>query len=132
VPSTTERIHLYRSLDSSENEERLQRFELSLSDRFGQIPEATRELINVVRLRWLAIDLGFEKIILKNGKMIAHFISYQLSPYYQSNVFNHILSFVQREPGLFRMKEDKNKLTLTVDKISSVSDAIKLLLRIKA
>ena len=131
VPNATERIHLYRSLDSSEDEESLNRFELSLMDRFGKIPEPTRELINVVRLRWLAIDLGFEKIILKNGKMIMHFVSYQLSPYYQSNVFNHILSFVQREPGLFRMKEDKNKLTLTVDKISSVSEGIKLLSRIR-
>ena len=131
VPNATERIHLYRTLDGSENEEQLLRFEKSIIDRFGQIPESTKELINVVRLRWLAIELGFEKVILKNGKMILHFISNQMSPYYQSETFTHLLSFVQREPRLFRMREEKSRLTMSVDKITSVSQAILLLTRIK-
>ncbi len=131
VPNTTERIHLYRTLDGSENEEQLLKFENSLIDRFGKIPDATRELINVVRLRWLAIDLGFEKIILKNGKMIVHFISIQISPYYQSEVFTKILSFIQKEPRLFKMKEDKNRLSMTADQVSTVAQAITLLARIK-
>jgi transcription-repair coupling factor (superfamily II helicase) len=131
VPNATERIHLYRTLDGSENEDQLLRFEKSIIDRFGQIPESTKELINVVRLRWLAIDLGFEKVILKNGKMILHFISNQMSPYYQSETFTHLLSFVQREPRLFRMREEKSRLTMSVDKIASVSQAILLLNRIK-
>jgi transcription-repair coupling factor (superfamily II helicase) len=131
VPDSTERIRLYRTLDSSENESQLKQFESSLVDRFGQIPESTRELLNVVRLRWLALDLGFEKIILKNNKMILFFISDQLSPYYQSDTFTHILSFVQREPKLFRMKEDKNKLTLTIDKIPAVQQALDLLMRVR-
>jgi transcription-repair coupling factor (superfamily II helicase) len=131
VPNATERIHLYRTLDGSENEDQLIKFEKSIIDRFGQIPESTRELINVVRLRWLAIDLGFEKVILKNGRMILHFISNQMSPYYQSETFTHILSFVQKEPRLFRMREEKSRLTMSVDKITSVSQAILLLIRIK-
>lgn len=131
VPNATERIHLYRTLDGSESEDQLQKFEKSIIDRFGQIPDATKELINVVRLRWLAIDLGFEKVILKNNKMILHFISNQMSPYYQSATFTHILSFVQKDPRLFRMREEKNRLTMLVDKITSVSQAMELLTRIK-
>lgn len=131
VPNTTERIHLYRNLDGSENEEHLKNFEKSLVDRFGQIPDSTKELINVVRLRWLAIELGFEKIILKNEKMILHFISNQMSPYYQSEPFIKILSFVQKEPKFFKMKEEKNRLTLTVEKTPSVTGAIQLLERIR-
>ncbi len=131
VPNATERIHLYRTLDGSENEEQLQRFEKSLIDRFGNIPECTQELIQVVRLRWLAIELGFEKIILKNGKMILHFVSHQMSPYYQSGTFSNILSFVQKEPRLLRMKEEKNRLSMTIDNIPGVSEAIGLLKRLK-
>lgn len=131
VPNATERIHLYRTLDSSENEDQLQKFEKSLVDRFGKYPDSTKELMQVVRLRWLAIELGFEKIILKNGKMILYFISNQMSPYYQSTTFTNILSFVQKEPGLFKLKEDKNRLSMMVDKIEDVTGAIGLLSRLR-
>lgn len=130
VENVSERIRLYRELDNISNEEKLQEFAKQLNDRFGEIPQATKELFNVVRLRWLAVSLGFEKIILKNSKMILYFVSNQMSPYYQSKTFSDIIGFVQRQPGLFSLKEGKEKLTLNVEKISNLEEAIKLLEKI--
>jgi len=81
----------------------------------------------VVNLRQLANRLGFEKIVLKNEKMIGYFVSNQDSPLYKSQVFTRILSFVQKQPRRFRMKEQNNKLTLACEPIHSVTAACELL-----
>jgi transcription-repair coupling factor (superfamily II helicase) len=127
IPNITERMRLYRELDSISREEGLQTFALNLADRFGPPPAQTTDLMNIVRLRWLATRLGFEKIILKNSQAIIHFISNPLSPYFRSAMFSSILGFVQREPRRFRMKEGAHKLTLTVPGITSVQEALSLL-----
>ena len=130
IPNISERINLYRELDNINNEEQLNQFEEKLQDRFGTLPHPTRELLNVVRLRWLAIDLGFEKIILKNNIMVMHFISNQDSPYYQSGIFSGILQFVQKNQESFQMKEGK-KLTLTVENIGNINKALEILTNMK-
>ena len=129
IENIAERIRLYRELDNTQTEEELEKFQHNLKDRFGPIPDATLELFKVVKLRWLAMDLGFEKLILRNKKLILHFVSNQLSPYYQSNVFVNILGFVQRNPMLFRMKEGTNKLTLTINDLSNISEVNNLLVQ---
>jgi transcription-repair coupling factor (superfamily II helicase) len=130
IPNISERINLYRELDNINNEEQLNQFEEKLQDRFGTLPHPTRELLNVVRLRWLAIDLGFEKIILKNNIMVMHFISNQDSPYYQSGIFSGMLQFVQKNQESFQMKEGK-KLTLTVENIGNINKALEILANMK-
>ncbi len=130
IQNTTEKLNLYRELDNIQNEKELEEFERRLADRFGPLPEESAELLKVVRLRWIAVRLGFEKIILKSNVMVGYFISNPDSPYFRSPVFGRILSFVQEQPGLFRMKEINDKLTLTVDKITGISDAIGLLEKI--
>ncbi|PLX12342.1 MAG: transcription-repair coupling factor, partial [Marinilabiliales bacterium] len=105
-------------------EERLIDFEKQLKDRFGTIPSQTIELMNVVRLRWLAIELGFEKIILKNKKLVAYFIQNQDSAYYKSPVFSKVLSFVQQNPRGTKMKESNNKLTLSFDNTVNIQSAL--------
>ncbi|MBN1119268.1 MAG: transcription-repair coupling factor [Bacteroidales bacterium] len=127
VENISERIRLYREIDSLNKNEELENFQENLKDRFGDIPHPTDELLRVVRLRWLAMDLGFEKIILRNKKLIAHFVSNQESAYYQSPEFVNILTFVQQKPQLFRMKEGNNKLTLTIDNVSSINKAFHIL-----
>ncbi len=127
VENMAERIRLYRELDNIQDTETLEKFKTNLADRFGEIPESTKTMFEVVQLRWLAMDLGFEKIILRNNKLILHFIGNQLSPYYQSPIFSNILGFVQQNPRLFRMKEGANRLTLTIDNIKSISDCFKIL-----
>ncbi len=129
VQNITERLKLYRELDNIEEEQKLQEFEQMLIDRFGNLPKPTKELFQVVRLRWKGIELGMEKIILKNEKLICYFISNQDSAFYQSPVFSGILSFLQTNPLVFQMKEGK-KLTLSADKIKDISEAIELLNRL--
>lgn len=120
IQSVSERMLLYRELDSMETEEALALFEASLADRFGKLPAQSRELLEVVRLRWVAIDLGIERIILKNEKMVCYFIADPKSPFYQSEAFTKVLNYVQKNPGKCRMKEQKDRLTLGFEKIKSV------------
>jgi transcription-repair coupling factor (superfamily II helicase) len=84
-----------------------------------------------VRMRWMAGQLGFEKIILKNGKMLIWFVSNQMSPYYQSPVFEKVIRFVQKNPFLFQMKEARDKLTMSSESINSINEAMKLLKKIQ-
>jgi transcription-repair coupling factor (superfamily II helicase) len=120
-------MNLYRELDQIQHEKDLKLFESGLSDRFGSLPGPSKELLEVVRLRWLGNKLGFEKLVLKNGKFIGYFISNQGSDYYKSKVFSNILTFVQKQPTRFRMKEGHEKLTLTCEPITSVQSACELL-----
>ena len=123
INNISERIKLYRELDNIESENNLAEFENHLKDRFGTIPEQTIELMNIVRLRWMAVELGFEKIILKNSKMVIYFIGDQKSPYYKSQVFINILNVVQQNPKMISIKEANNKLSMTILKTDSVKKA---------
>jgi transcription-repair coupling factor (superfamily II helicase) len=127
ISNISERMNLYRELDQIQRQEDLYMFEKGLIDRFGPLPGPSQDLLQVVNLRQLANRLGFEKIVLKNGKMIGYFVSNQDSPLYKSKVFTRILSFVQKKPRLFRMKEQNNKLTLACEPIHSVTAACELL-----
>lgn len=127
IENISERISLYRKLDNIKNEEELSEFANQLNDRFGKIPEKSRDLLDVVRLRWKAIKLGIEKIIIKSGKMICYFVSDQESSYYQSPVWQAVLFYLQKNPKRCRMKESNNKLALTFDKVDTVKKANKTL-----
>jgi transcription-repair coupling factor (superfamily II helicase) len=129
VENISERLRLYRILDNIDSEIKLKDFENELVDRFGNLPEQSIELLQVVRLRWLAMKLGFPKIILKKNKLIAYFIPDQESLYYQSPVFSRILSFIQNQTRNYHLQETKGKLTLYIEGISSVSAAIQTLQR---
>ena len=127
IQSVSERMLLYRQMDAIDNDKKLCEFERSLEDRFGKIPAQSRELLEVVRLRWIAIGLGIERIILKNKTMICYFISDQQSTYYQSPAFTEILQYVQQHPASCKMKEKANKLTLRFDKVSAIMQARQIL-----
>ncbi|MBI5219317.1 MAG: transcription-repair coupling factor [Bacteroidia bacterium] len=127
IDTVSERIKLYRELDNIETEEKLVAFEKNLADRFGKLPDQTKELMSVVRLRWAAVKLGFEKVILKNSVLTGYFISNQDSLFYKSTIFSNILAYIQKNPNLFKMKESKDKLTLTVENIKNLSEAIAVL-----
>ncbi len=126
IPNVSERINQYRELDNIEHEEQLREFEEKLRDRFGPLPEPTCELLNVVRLRWHAIALGFEKIMIKNNTMVVHFISNQESPYYQSETFSRVLGYIQKHQKHFQLKEGK-KLTMTIGQVDNINKALELL-----
>ena len=124
VSNLTERLLLYRELDNFTKTEELLTFENNLRDRFGPLPVEVSELINVVRMRWAAMKLGFEKITLKNNKMLAYFLSKQDSEYYNSPMFKAVLSYVQKTPKRTNLKEQNSKLWLTIENIKSVDEAI--------
>jgi len=127
IQNITERMSLYKELDDIEKEEDLTKFENGLVDRFGPIPTSVVELINAIRLRWLAKQLGFEKIVLKNKRLVGFFISNSSSPYYQSDVFTSLLRFVQQYSNVCKMKEVKDKLTLSFENVTNIGDALKQL-----
>jgi transcription-repair coupling factor (superfamily II helicase) len=126
VENITERLSLYRQLDDSKTDDDLNRFENMLRDRFGAIPSQVEELIDTVRLRWLAMEIGFERLVLKNRRMTGYFIQKQTSPYYQSEAFTKVLQFVQANRHV-KMKENNQKLTLSFEAIASIKDAMRAL-----
>lgn len=132
VSSTTERLLLYRELDNITVEKDLVKFESSLRDRFGPIPKETSELINIVRVRWQAMRLGFEKITLKNNKMLGYFLSKQNSEFFSTPVFHASLQFAQKYTTLCQLKEQNNRLWLTIEDVSSVSRTSEVLSQIES
>ncbi|MBQ8916359.1 MAG: transcription-repair coupling factor, partial [Alistipes sp.] len=127
VSQQAERLKLYRELDGLKDEESLQGFEQRLKDRFGELPQAARELMHVVRLRWEAIRLGMERVKVKNGLMIVHFVGEQNSPYYQSEVFRNLLMYITQHPDRFVLKQHNNRLGMTVRQVKNVEEAWKTL-----
>lgn len=127
VSSIAERINLYKELDNLETENELEKFEEQLIDRFGPIPSATKEMIQAIRLRWIAKAIGIEKVVMKQNKLICYFVTNQDSPYYQSPVFTKVLQYVQQNPNKCKLKEHNNKLSLIFEHVSSIEKSIQLL-----
>lgn len=130
VANTAERIKLYRELDSIKTPADLDTFKSELRDRFGALPAQAEDLLNIVNLRWIAVSLGFEKLILKNETLFGYFISNQLSPFYRSSTFMQIIQYIQQHPSRFKIKEGKEKLSLTVSNIKKIDEAINQLQQI--
>ncbi|OEK07097.1 transcription-repair coupling factor [Roseivirga misakiensis] len=127
VSNISERLSLYSKLDSIKNEEKLQEFINNIQDRFGNLPTAVVDLVETVRLRWLAEQLGFEKVVLKNEAMKCYFLPSDNEAYFQSPTFGKILAFVQKRPKTSKMKEYKTRLILTFNEIKSVDEGKALL-----
>ncbi len=132
VASLTERLVLYRELDNITTEEELIAFENNLRDRFGPVPTEAVELINLVRMRRKAMSLGFEKITLKNGKMLAYFVSNQKSEYFNSEIFKCVLLYAQKFPSLCKLKEQNNKLWLAIEDVNSIKRADEIIVQIES
>ena len=118
-----EKLRLYRELDAMNDEEQMRRFEERLVDRFGPLPEAARNLMDVVRLRWRAVALGFEWVKVKNGLMLLRFLSDGNSAYYKSALFMGILKYVSKNSAKFVLKQNNNKLMLTVREVKGMQQA---------
>jgi transcription-repair coupling factor (superfamily II helicase) len=130
VSNIAERINLYKELDNYETEEELANFEKELIDRFGPVPESTKELIQALRLRWVGKAIGVEKLVLKQNKLICYFISNQDSLYYQSPLFTKVLNFVQKNPNLCILKERNGRLSLVFEHVKTIVKALNLLGRV--
>lgn len=131
VENVSERINLYRRIDSLQDEAAIAAFVSELTDRFGPVPQSILELLQVVRLRWIAVGLGMERIMLKNGKMTISFVSDQNSVFYQSPQFTTIIGNVQRYRSTCQMQEKNGKLVLTFDGVRTVEKALGLLQKLE-
>ena len=127
INSTQERVSLYSELDRTKTEESLMKFTDHLIDRFGPIPKQVNDLLNTVRLRWIAKDLGFEKILLRHHNMTAYFVSNQASKYYESATYMQIMQYIMNHPKRTALKETNDKLQLTVKEVETVTQALDLL-----
>lgn len=131
IQNIPERINLYRKIDTLANEGELEKFILGVEDRFGTLPNSAVELLEVVKLRWLAINMGIERIFLKAGKMRIHFISDSTSLFFQSSIFQQILQNMQKLGSSCQMQERNDKLILTIEKVSSVRKAFEQMQKLK-
>lgn len=127
IDVTAEKIRIYKELDSLTSDKDLENMGKRLEDRFGKMPEELARLFDIVRIRQLGLKLGFEKIIIKNGVIIAFFISNPLSQYYRSDRFSGILEKVSQHPKLFELKQNDNKLRIFVRNVDGIAKAYAIL-----
>lgn len=132
VSNITERIRLYKELNEVRDEAKLAAYEEHLKDRFGPLPSPAMALLELVKLKWLASETGIEKIILKNGTLVANFVNDPSSGFYRSALFVSIMNFLNRRRESMIVKQNNNKLSLTVRDIRSVEQAIDLFRKILA
>lgn len=133
VNNITERLNLYTKLNEIKDEKELEAFEKELIDRFGELPEQAVALLDSVRIKWIAVSMGLERVIMKNKKLVGYFVADQQSAFYQSDAFSKVLQYVQSHSTTIKMKEKQTRnglrLLLTIDKLPSVKIALQLLQR---
>ncbi|MBO5074566.1 MAG: transcription-repair coupling factor [Bacteroidales bacterium] len=127
IDVTAEKIRIYKELDSLSSDKDLENMKKRLEDRFGKMPEELSRLFEIVRIRQLGVKLGFEKIIIKNGVMIAFFILNPLSQYYRSDRFSRILEKISQNPKIFELKQNDNKLRIFVRNVDGIKKAYSIL-----
>ena len=131
VNNIAERLNLYTKLNELKTEDELAKFEMELIDRFGELPQEVKDLLNSVRIKWIAVKLGLERLVMKHGKLVGYFISDQKSSFYQSANFGKVLQYIQLYPMACKMKEKETRnglrLLLTFENIKSVDRALQVL-----
>ncbi len=130
VPSDSERMLLYRELDNTRNDEELEAYRKRLIDRFGPLPPQAEELLQVVTLRRLGKMLGCEKIMLKQGRMFLYFVSNANSPFYQSEAFGRVLTYIGNNVRRCNLREQQGKRSMVIADVPTVGEAVKVLSRI--
>jgi len=124
IENITERLNTYKQLDEAQTEDELVVLLKNLEDRFGPLPQQVLNLTDAIRMRRRAMYLGFEKLVLKNGKMLAYFISKQESEYYNSEAFKSILLYAQKNPAYCALKEQGTRFYISIQNVKSVKDVM--------
>ena len=131
IENVSERISLYQELDNLNNESELEAFKSKLIDRFGAIPPAGDDLMQALRLRWIAQRLGIEKLVLKGGRMSAFLVSNMKSSYYQSDIFGKLLRYAVNHPRQCQLREQNDKRSIVIANVDSVNKAWSVLSEIE-
>ena len=132
INNISERLNLYNKLSNLKTEEEFLKFEIELIDRFGELPKQAVDLLNSVRVKWIAIAMGLERVVMKQGKLVGYFIANQQSNFYQSEVFTRVLNYVQTNSHIVKMKEKNTRnglrLIITFENITSIDKVLKALI----
>ncbi|MFN7686961.1 MAG: transcription-repair coupling factor [Sphingobacteriales bacterium] len=128
VENTAERLSLYSRLDNCRDEEDLKSFHQEMEDRFGPIPQSVEDLFTTVRCRKMAVEIGFERMVLKDDTLRCYFVNNPDSPYFESPVFNALLHYVQTRTNKARLKQTGKNFMLIVDDIRTMEDLYRFLL----
>jgi transcription-repair coupling factor (superfamily II helicase) len=127
VNNVNERLSLYQEMDNLKNEEELSAFGMKLIDRFGPLPRQVNELIISFKLRWLAQNLGIDRLVIKGGKMVGYFIQNPQSPFYETEVFAQLLNHIQRNAQNCKMSEQNDRLRIIFSDVKHIKHALELL-----
>jgi transcription-repair coupling factor (superfamily II helicase) len=131
VNNVAERLSLYQELDGLKSEDELTQFSTRLIDRFGPLPREVKELLISFQLRWLAQQMGMERIVIKSQKLVGYFISNPQSTFYETEVFSHLLNTIQVNPQGYRLAQQNDKLRLVIEPVVHIKDAMEKILRLK-
>ena len=115
VENTAERLSLYSRLDNCKDDNDLKEFHQEMEDRFGPIPSSVEDLFTTVRCRRMAVELGFERMVLKEDTLRCYFVNNPDSPYFESAVFNGLLHYVQTRTNKARLKQTGRNFLLIVE-----------------
>ena len=131
VENITERLSLYTRLDNCENEPELQDFHAELNDRFGPVPPEVEALFDTVRIRSLAVQMGFERILFKDKTAKCYFINRPDSTYFESETFKNILDFLQKQTNQARLKQNGKLFMLVIADLRSMKDLLAFMQRME-
>ncbi|MGV3594075.1 MAG: transcription-repair coupling factor [Sediminibacterium sp.] len=127
VESIAERLSLYSRLDNCEKEEELQDFHKEMIDRFGPMPAQVEDLFTTVRCRWRAVEIGFEKMTLKQDTLRCYFINRPDSPYFESELFKRVLAYLQSGTNKARLKQAGKNFLLVVENMKDMEAMLRFL-----
>jgi transcription-repair coupling factor (superfamily II helicase) len=132
VDSITERLSLYTRLDNCDTDSELEAFKEEMLDRFGPVPQPVEDLFTTVRCRKIGVELGFEKMTLKDNVLRCYFINRPDSPYFESEIFKNVLSFLQTGTNKAKLKQAGKMFLLIVENVKKMEDMHRFLKRMHA
>ncbi|MNU45708.1 Transcription-repair-coupling factor [compost metagenome] len=127
INNVSERLSIYQDLDNLSTKEEIETYKQQLIDRFGPLPRVVKELLRSFELRWLAQEIGFEKLVIKQGSMIGYFVANSQSKYYDSPMFTQVLKYVQSNPKDCKMSEKNDRLRMLYSHVMNMDQAFERL-----
>jgi transcription-repair coupling factor (superfamily II helicase) len=127
INNVSERLSIYQDLDNLNSKEEIEEYKKQLIDRFGPLPRVVKELLRSFELRWLAQEIGFEKLVIKQGSMIGYFVANSQSKYYDSPMFTQVLKYVQSNPKDCKMSEKNDRLRMIYNHVMNMDQAFERL-----
>lgn len=126
VPTSEERIALYRELDALARPDQLAAYRERLEDRFGTPPPEGEELLRIIPLKWAAARMGAHRIHLKQGQMTLYLPADTSNRYYQTTAFGAIIHYATHNPRRCQLREHPSP-SLVVLSVPTACEALNVL-----